>query len=109
MTVVGFLDIYYCVIIAWTFFYLFASWAALPDLPWDTCGQSKSKQLISCLVCNVVATDGWWNTESCFRPTDNMTANDILLAKYPMHNETQSTGLVKLVRKTTTPVEEFWE
>ena len=42
MTVVFFLDIYYCVIIAWTFFYLFASWSALPDLPWDTCGQSNS-------------------------------------------------------------------
>ena len=38
MTVVGFLDIYYCVIIAWTFFYLFATYSALPSLPWATCG-----------------------------------------------------------------------
>ena len=38
MTVVGFLDIYYCVIIAWTFFYLFATYSAIPDLPWATCG-----------------------------------------------------------------------
>ena len=42
MTVVFYLDIYYCVIIAWTFFYLFSAFSALPDLPWDTCGQFAS-------------------------------------------------------------------
>ena len=41
MTVVFYLDIYYCVIIAWTFFYLFAGFSALPDLPWDTCGENS--------------------------------------------------------------------
>ena len=39
MMVVGYLDIYYCVIIAWTFFYLFAGFSSLPDLPWDTCSK----------------------------------------------------------------------
>ena len=39
MMVVGYLDIYYCVIIAWTFFYLFAGFSAIPNVPWDTCGQ----------------------------------------------------------------------
>lgn len=39
MMVVGYLDIYYCVIIAWTFFYLFAGFTAIPNVPWDTCGQ----------------------------------------------------------------------
>ena len=39
MMVVGYLDIYYCVIIAWTFFYLFAGFTAIPSVPWDTCGQ----------------------------------------------------------------------
>jgi len=77
MTLVFFLDIYYCVIIAWTFFYLFATFTALPGLPWDTC-------------------DGWWNTEYCFKATDNMTANDNLLKNMT-------------INKTTTPVEEFWE
>jgi len=89
MTVVFFLDIYYCVIISWTFFYLFSTFSALPGLPWDTC-------------------EGWWNTDFCFRPSDNMTSNDILLAAYPMHNVTKK-GITSLVRKTTTPVEEFWD
>ncbi len=43
MVLVFFLDIYYCIIIAWTFFYLFASFTALPDLPWNTCGTISDK------------------------------------------------------------------
>ena len=46
MTVVGFLDIYYCVIIAWTFFYLFATFSALPGLPWATCGNCHSFSIV---------------------------------------------------------------
>lgn len=38
MTIVFFLDIYYCVIIAWTIFYLIATFVRLPGLPWQTCG-----------------------------------------------------------------------
>jgi hypothetical protein len=41
MAVVFFLDIYYCIIIAWTFFYLIATFTALPDLPWNTCGKQE--------------------------------------------------------------------
>ena len=37
-----------------------------------------------------------------------MTANDIRLANYSLHNVTKN-GVTKLIRKTTTPVEEFWE
>ena len=40
MALVFFLDIYYCVIIAWTFFYFIAAFAAIPDLPWNTCGEN---------------------------------------------------------------------
>jgi len=83
MTVVFFLDIYYCVIIAWTLFYLFSAFAALPGLPWDTC-------------------DGWWNTEHCFRASENMTANDILLKNLTDHLPADD-------NKTFTPVEEYWE
>ena len=42
MALVFFLDIYYCVIIAWTFFYFIAAFTAIPDLPWNTCGEYSS-------------------------------------------------------------------
>merc|ERR1719422_1926387 len=63
MVLVFFLDIYYCVIIAWTIFYMIATFSAIPDLPWDTC-------------------DGWWNTDNCYRASDNMTENDILIQNH---------------------------
>jgi solute carrier family 6 GABA transporter-like protein 1 len=39
MTLVFFLDIYYCIIIAWTLYYLLTSFVALPDVPWRGCGE----------------------------------------------------------------------
>lgn len=83
MVLVFFLDIYYCVIISWTFFYLIATFSAIPSLPWDTC-------------------DGWWNTQYCFRASDNITVNQEAISH---HNQTVFHGH----NKTTTPVEEFWE
>lgn len=41
-----FIGLYYNVIIAWAFFYLFSSFTA--NLPWASC-------------------DNWWNTEACRR------------------------------------------
>ena len=41
MTIVFFLDIYYCIIIAWTLFYLLATLISIPELPWGTCGKQK--------------------------------------------------------------------
>lgn len=84
MAVVFFLDIYYCVIIAWTFFYLIATFTALPDLPWNTC-------------------EGWWNTEFCFQAGENMTGNQLRLRNHSVLET------VDHHNKTTTPVEEFWE
>merc|ERR1712012_1255496 len=52
MVLVFFLDIYYCVIIAWTIFYM------------------------------VDTFDGWWNTEYCYRAVDNMTANDAAIKNH---------------------------
>ena len=46
MFLVFFLDIYYCIIIAWTFFYLISAFTALPDLPWNTCGMNLHLSLI---------------------------------------------------------------
>ncbi|EEB19003.1 sodium-dependent nutrient amino acid transporter, putative [Pediculus humanus corporis] len=47
MTIVFLLDVYYCIIIAWTLFYLLSTFTVLPDLPWQSCGN-------------------WWNTDNCF-------------------------------------------
>ncbi|XP_014606088.1 PREDICTED: sodium- and chloride-dependent GABA transporter 1-like isoform X1 [Polistes canadensis] len=47
MTIVFFLDIYYCIIISWTLFYLISTIINLPGVPWSSCGH-------------------WWNTENCF-------------------------------------------
>ncbi|XP_054272044.1 sodium- and chloride-dependent GABA transporter 1-like [Macrosteles quadrilineatus] len=63
MTIVFFLDIYYCIIISWTLFYLIASFTSLPGLPWEHC-------------------DNWWNTETCFAPGMNATL---------IHNRTNHT------------------
>ena len=41
MTLVFFLDIYYCIIIAWTLFYLLATIFSIPDLPWGSCGKKN--------------------------------------------------------------------
>ena len=37
--VVVLIDIYYTIIIAWTLFYLIASFTALPSLPWAGCSK----------------------------------------------------------------------
>ena len=52
MTIVFFLDIYYCIIIAWTLFYLINSFVSLPDLPWATCGMFSLAYDTGCLCSN---------------------------------------------------------
>lgn len=39
MTIVFFLDVYYCIIIAWTLLYFINTFIRLPDLPWSSCGK----------------------------------------------------------------------
>ena len=38
MVMVTYYNIYYCVIVAWSLYYFVASFVAIPDLPWNTCG-----------------------------------------------------------------------
>ncbi|XP_049808868.1 sodium- and chloride-dependent GABA transporter 1-like [Schistocerca nitens] len=64
MTIVFFLDVYYCIIIAWTLFYLIATFVQLPSLPWEDC-------------------DNWWNTRDCITPGTNATL---------VHNRTNHTA-----------------
>ncbi|KYM75589.1 Sodium-dependent serotonin transporter [Atta colombica] len=47
MTIVFFLDVYYCIIIAWTLFYLISMFVNLPTVPWSK----------------------WWNTVDCYDAT----------------------------------------
>ncbi|BES95385.1 transporter [Nesidiocoris tenuis] len=54
MTIVFFLDLYYCVIIAWGLFYLLSSALWFPELPWSSCGN-------------------WWNTRNCYEDGVNVT------------------------------------
>ncbi|GFG35869.1 hypothetical protein Cfor_08730, partial [Coptotermes formosanus] len=65
MTIVFFLDIYYCIIIAWTIFYLIATFVRLPGLPWQTC-------------------DNWWNSPHCY--TRGMDAS--VVHNYTNHTTT---------------------
>jgi len=39
MTIVFFLDVYYCIIIAWTLFYLISTFVNVPQVPWAHCGK----------------------------------------------------------------------
>ena len=54
MALVFFLDIYYCVIIAWTFFYFIAAFTAIPDLPWNTCGEYSS--MLNCYNQSIITS-----------------------------------------------------
>lgn len=47
MTIVFMLDVYYCIIIAWTIFYLVSTFVVLPDLPWSGCGKSYFTSVIN--------------------------------------------------------------
>lgn len=53
----GLTCVYYNVIVAWTLYYLFKSFAA--HVPWATC-------------------DNWWNTDACAFHHDNPTLNATL-------------------------------
>lgn len=55
MTIVFLLDVYYCIIIAWTLFYLISTFSILPHLPWAHC-------------------NNFWNTPACI---ENATQHQI--------------------------------
>jgi len=59
MTIVFWLDIYYCVIIAWTLFYLINTIITIPNPPWQECGND-------------------WNSEYCVDDTMNKTEKSLL-------------------------------
>lgn len=52
MTIVFMLDVYYCIIIAWTIFYIVNTFVVLPDLPWSNCGKFKFYSIINLSIIN---------------------------------------------------------
>jgi len=87
MTVVFFLDIYYCIIISWSFFYLISTFASFyhGELYWENCGH-------------------YWNTDLCFRAHANLTENKIELGMHKTEFDNYTHTNI-----TKTPVEEFWD
>ncbi|XP_012227579.1 sodium- and chloride-dependent GABA transporter 1-like [Linepithema humile] len=83
MTIVFFLDVYYCIIIAWTLFYLISTFVNLPNVPWSGC-------------------ENWWNTDDCF---------DAAKGSQGMHGKMNCTNSVENNNTChhTTPVEEYWD
>ncbi|KAG5336886.1 SC6A1 protein, partial [Acromyrmex charruanus] len=81
MTIVFFLDVYYCIIIAWTLFYLISMFVNLPTVPWSGCGK-------------------WWNTVDCYDATqENSEYGKINCSNYAENHTCHH----------TTPVEEYWD
>ncbi|CAG9760689.1 unnamed protein product [Ceutorhynchus assimilis] len=65
MTIVFLLDVYYCIIIAWTLFYIISTFSALPELPWQGC-------------------DNWWNTKNCYTSGSNISISNITKRSSPV-------------------------
>ncbi|XP_391929.5 sodium- and chloride-dependent GABA transporter 1 isoform X1 [Apis mellifera] len=86
MTIVFFLDVYYCIIIAWTLFYLISTFVNIPNVPWKGCGN-------------------WWNTEDCFDGLEKIEETTDLVNS----NSTNSTCNENVTLHHATPVEEYWE
>ncbi|XP_076753819.1 sodium- and chloride-dependent GABA transporter 1 [Xylocopa sonorina] len=89
MTIVFFLDVYYCIIIAWTLFYLISTLVNIPGVPWKGCGN-------------------WWNTDNCYDGIEGIDKlNDTLYSNTTL-SSTNSTRNISIPHHTT-PVEEYWE
>ncbi|KAG9430054.1 sodium- and chloride-dependent GABA transporter 1 isoform X1 [Apis mellifera carnica] len=86
MTIVFFLDVYYCIIIAWTLFYLISTFVNIPNVPWKGCGN-------------------WWNTEDCFDASKRSRKRPILLiriARIPLATRTSLFIMLHRSRNTGT-------
>ncbi|XP_043507739.1 sodium- and chloride-dependent GABA transporter 1-like [Frieseomelitta varia] len=91
MTIVFFLDVYYCIIIAWTLFYLISTFLNIPNIPWRNCGN-------------------WWNTKDCYDGLEKVEKLDSDV-EFVDSNSTNSTYINHndTISHHATPVEEYWE
>ncbi|CAH0555838.1 unnamed protein product [Brassicogethes aeneus] len=55
MTIVFLLDVYYCLIISWTLFYIITTFSNMPILPWASC-------------------DNWWNSKNCYTESNRTSS-----------------------------------
>ncbi|KOC67677.1 Sodium- and chloride-dependent GABA transporter 2 [Habropoda laboriosa] len=92
MTIVFFLDVYYCIIIAWTLFYLVSTLTNIPEVPWNGC-------------------DNWWNTENCYSRYNEPEQSIMASSNSTTNSTTNSTSdlTINVTLQHTTPVEEYWE
>jgi len=59
MTIVFWLDIYYCIIIAWTLFYLINTIINIPELPWRTCVRRFSESPLGWMTLGGCSGASW--------------------------------------------------
>ena len=94
----GIVCVYYNVIMAWGFYYIFKSFTK-DQLPWATCGNS-------------------WNSDSCVERLDNrgdnITANSSMFTTTAFNTEVATTVATNLslangTHKPMTAAEEFWQ
>lgn len=111
MTIVFLLDVYYCVIVSWTLFYLFSCFVSLPSLPWEGCGKFSSvcsQQILTwySYVWNNFL-DHWWNSENC-KPDEVSLNSPNHTTGFITNNVTNLSSLDVTRIKSITPAEEFW-
>lgn len=84
MTIVFLLDVYYCVIVAWTLFYLASCFISFPTLPWENCSKiylenniNEFQLLFNDFVPILFVSDNWWNTKNCLNPNGVNTTHEL--------------------------------
>lgn len=118
MAIVFLLDVYYCVIVAWTLFYLIATFTNLPGLPWETCGKSVDalpKRLGSWIGTHnrsclrfPASVGNWWNTARCSTGANGTALAALGNASMSLEDVADFEALAQITNRST-PVEEFWE
>ncbi|XP_074653267.1 sodium-dependent proline transporter-like isoform X2 [Tubulanus polymorphus] len=103
-----FVGIYYNMIIAWTLFYLFASFSNLPGVPWSTCENHWNTPECNLLGLsfekNCTTHNGTWYNRTCYT-----------VAEYGLHNYTLVQNLSKIEdvaskekKSLTSPSDEYF-
>ncbi|XP_025829796.1 sodium- and chloride-dependent GABA transporter 1-like isoform X2 [Agrilus planipennis] len=87
MTLVFLLDVYYCIIISWTLYYIMSTFVYMPNLPWRSCDNS-------------------WNTERCSNIDNLKNYNGTIMFN---NLKNVSITMANASEMMSTAVEEFFE